>query len=408
MVSLILMMVVCLSACGRTGSSAANSSPTASLPPVQLGPTSTPPPTQTQLEPAFPTPTLLPIAPVSKSDHSYGDPDAPVTLVVYSDFQCPYCANFYQAWKQIQPLHPEELRLIFRHFPLIPIHDKADLAGAAAEIAGRENRFWEMHDELFERRDEWTELSRDAFVEWVSYVAGSLELDSERFKADLASDEYQSAMLDAYQDANEAGIPGTPFIFLNGEWYRLNPNVMNLEASIRLEILRTKQYAEPPLVEFNEGELYFAHLELDQGEIVLQLYPEHAPATVASFIYLAEQGWFDENGFYSVQPGISVEAGDPSGTGLGGPGYLLLDEVSDTLNFDEIGMLAMSSSGPNTNGSRFFINLAPLPHLNGSRTIFGRILEGWNLLTTLQERDPFQDLFDPYELTIQSVRIEKR
>jgi cyclophilin family peptidyl-prolyl cis-trans isomerase/predicted DsbA family dithiol-disulfide isomerase len=401
-------MAVCLSACGRTDSTTVHVSPTASLPIVQLGPTSTPPPSQIPTEPAFPTPTLLPIPPISDSDHSYGDPNAPVTLVVYGDFQCPYCANFYHAWKQIQPLHPRDLRLIFRHFPLIPIHDKADLAGSAAEIAGRENRFWEMHDALFERRDEWAKLSRDAFIEWVSNVAGSLELDSERFKIDLTSGEYQSMMLAAYQGGNEAGIPGTPFIFFNGEWYRLSPNATNLEASIRLEILSNMQYSQPPLVEFHEGELVFAHLELDQGEIVIQLFPEHAPATVASFIFLAEQGWFEGSGFYSVEPGISVEAGDPSGTGLGGPGYLLLDEVSDTLSFDEIGMLAMSSSGPNTNGSRFFINLTPLPHLNGSRTIFGRVLEGLNLLKTLRERDPYQDLFQPYELTIQSVSIDKR
>jgi cyclophilin family peptidyl-prolyl cis-trans isomerase len=93
---------------------------------------------------------------------------------------------------------------------------------------------------------------------------------------------------------------------------------------------------------------------------------------------------------------------------LGGPGYLLFDELSETLTFDEIGMLAMSSSGPNTNGSRFFINLVPLPNLNGARTIFGRVIRGLDLLSGLNNRDALQDLFEPYELVIDSIRIEKR
>ncbi|TFH33160.1 MAG: peptidylprolyl isomerase, partial [Anaerolineales bacterium] len=153
---------------------------------------------------------------------------------------------------------------------------------------------------------------------------------------------------------------------------------------------------------------YFAHLYLDQGEILIQLYPEQAPATVASFMFLAEQGWYDRIGFHTVQAGTLVESGDPSGTGLGGPGYLLFDELSDTLNFNEIGMLAMSSSGPDTNGSRFFINLVPLPHLNGSRTIFGRVLKGLDLLMQLDERDPYLDLFEPYMLVIDTIAIERR
>lgn len=383
-------------------------SPTVSPAPALLGPTSTPAISATSESPAFPTATLQPIPAISDSDHSIGEPKAAITLLVYSDFQCPYCAQFYQAWKQIQELHPVDVRLVFRHFPLLPIHDKADLAGTAAEISGQQGRFWEMHDILFERHQEWVDLDREEFAAWLKNVASNLGMDPELFLIELASGDYQVAMDTAYQAGIEAGIPGTPFIFMNGVWYRLNPTATNLEASIRLELLKSKQYVEPPQVEFIAGTLYFAHFEFDQGEIVVQLFPEQAPAALASFISLAEQGWYDGIGFHSVQPGLLVESGDPTGTGLGGPGYLLLDEISDTLSFDEIGMLAISSSGPNTNGSRFFINLAPLPQLNGSRTIVGRVLSGLEILSDLNGRDSLDDLFEPYELVIQAIRIETR
>lgn len=397
-----------LSGCSGVNRDTETVSPTASYAPVRLGPTSTPATTPTPIALAFPTATLLPIPAIDNSDHSLGNPGAQITLLVYSDFQCPYCAQFYQAWKQAQALHPEDVKLVFRHFPLLPIHDKADLAGAAAEISAQENLFWEMHDILFERHQEWVNLDREGFAGWLMAVASELELDPEFFLKELSAGKYQAAMDAAYRAGVDAGIPGTPFIFLNGVWYRLNPTAINLEASIRLELLKTKQYLEPPQMEFKESTLYFAHLELDQGEIIIQLFPEQAPATIASYIFLAEQGWYDGIGFHTVQTDSMVESGDPTGTGLGGPGYLLLDEIGDTLNFDEIGMLAMSSSGPNTNGSRFFINLVPLPYLNGSRTIVGRVISGLELLTGLNERDPLEDLFEPYELVIRSIRIERR
>lgn len=404
----LLLLSTFLTTCSKSDGFLATLPPTPTQKAVELGPTSTTLPTlPTESAPA-PTPTLRPLPPISESDHSFGVPDAEITLLVYSDFQCPYCAAFYQSWSQIEERHPGMLRLVFRHFPLLPLHDKADIAGAAAEVASKSAKFWEMHDALFEDQTEWAELDREAFIEWIKQTAATIDLDPELFIEDLASGDELEAMNQAYQDGVRAGIPGTPFIFLNGEWYRLNPTAINLEASIQLELLRQHQYAEPPQIDLGHGNLLFAHLELDQGEIVIQLFPEITPATVASFIFLAEDGWFDNIGFHRVQSGRLVESGDPTGTGLGGPGYLLLDEVSATLDFDEAGMVAMSSAGPNTNGSRFFINLAPMPHLNGARTIFGRVIEGLELMGTLDDRDPYQDLFKPYDLIIHTIRIETR
>lgn len=405
---LFILLLACLSACSGTVATAETSISLPTPTQVRLGPTSTLLPTATSEPIAIATPTLLPIPPVNENDHTRGHPEALITFLVYSDFQCPYCADFHQAWSSVQTLHPEDVRLVYRHFPLLSVHDKATLASAFAEIAGQQEKFWEMHDILFERREEWINLTPDGFKEWAVSIALELGIDPEPFNDESNVEMLQARMETAFEQGLEAGIPGTPFIFFNGLWYRLNPTTVNLEASIRLELLIQDQYSEPPQGEFVEGTLYFARLQLDRGEVVIQLFPNQAPATVASFLFLAEQGWFDGVGFHAVESGRIIESGDPTGTGLGGPGYLLLDELSDTLSFDEVGMLAMSSSGPNTNGSRFMINLVPLPHLNGSRTIFGQVVSGLEHLTALDNRDPLQDLFKPFQNQIKTITIEER
>ena len=153
---------------------------------------------------------------------------------------------------------------------------------------------------------------------------------------------------------------------------------------------------------------YIARIELEIGEVIVQLYPDHAPLAVNNFFFLAQEGWFDGNPFHRIVPDTYVESGDPTGTGLGGPGYFFADEYTEALTFDEPGMVALSSSGPNTNGSQFFITLAPLPELNNSRTIFGRLIDGLDLLKNLSARQPLNNFLDPPEIVIISVTIEVR
>lgn len=309
---------------------------------------------------------------------------------------------------QLEEWHPEDIRTVFRHFPLISIHDKASLAGQAAEAAGAQGSFWAMHDLLFDQYNEWAELSPEEFIEWLVFAAEELELDVQRFQNDIEGGKYALDMEEAFYQSIASGIPGTPFLFLNGSLYQVEPSLTNLEAYIRLERLKDAQYDRYPPMILEEDVDYVAHIETEIGEIVIQLYPDHAPLAVNSFIYLAQEGWFDGNPFHRVVPDNYVESGDPTGTGLGGPGYYFADEISEALTFNEPGMVAMSSSGPNTNGSQFFITLAPFPELNNSRTIFGRVIDGLDLLKRLDTRQPLEDFLDPSKVLIVSVTIEVR
>jgi peptidyl-prolyl cis-trans isomerase A (cyclophilin A) len=119
-----------------------------------------------------------------------------------------------------------------------------------------------------------------------------------------------------------------------------------------------------------------ATIETGKGTIVIELYNDQAPKTVANFIKLANQGFYNGIIFHRVIPGFMVQTGDPTGTGRGGPGYTFADEFSPTLRHEGPGVLSMANAGPNTNGSQFFITLAATPWLDGKHAIFGRVVEG--------------------------------
>jgi cyclophilin family peptidyl-prolyl cis-trans isomerase len=306
---------------------------------------------------------------------------------------------------QLETLHPENLRVVYRHFPLVSIHDKASLAGQAAEAAGSQGAFWEMHDLLFEKFDEWVRLSPKEFQTWLVNGAEDLGLDVEQFQYDLENETYASAMEQAYQTALSSGLTGTPMVFLNNQLLRINPELRFFEAAIRLTLLEDRQESEPPAMTIDLEKEYLATLHFDIGNVEVLLSPLSAPQAVNNFLYLVEEGWFDNNPVQRVIPDVLVEMGDPSGTGFGTPGYHLEMEFDPALAFDEPGIVAMTSSGPNTNSGQFFITLAPIPELDGARTIIGRVVKGLELLENLKARDPLEDLLDTPEAVLESISI---
>ena len=119
-----------------------------------------------------------------------------------------------------------------------------------------------------------------------------------------------------------------------------------------------------------------AVIETTKGRIVLELYQDKAPNTVANFVKLAKQGFYNGIIFHRVIPGFMIQTGDPTGTGRGGPGYTFKDEFGPGLSHTSDGIVSMANAGPNTNGSQFFITLAATPWLDGKHAIFGRVVEG--------------------------------
>ena len=152
-----------------------------------------------------------------------------------------------------------------------------------------------------------------------------------------------------------------------------------------------KQYNEAPPMKIDQTKQYFATFKMaNGGEFVVELYPDKAPITVNSFVFLACKNFFDGVTFHRVLEGFMAQGGDPTGTGMGGPGYEFVNENSD-LTFDKAGVVAMANAGPNTNGSQFFITFGPTEQLNGGYTIFGQVVEGMEVVNAITRRDPQQN-----------------
>lgn len=132
---------------------------------------------------------------------------------------------------------------------------------------------------------------------------------------------------------------------------------------------------------------YRVRMETNRGVVGIHLYPEHAPKTVNNFIFLAQEGFYDGVAFHRVIDGFVVQGGDPTGTGRGGPGYRFADETEGNPLQHDAHVLSMANAGPNTNGSQFFITLGPQPHLDGKHTVFGKVVEGHEVVDSIRKGD---------------------
>jgi cyclophilin family peptidyl-prolyl cis-trans isomerase len=330
-----------------------------------------------------------------------------VTIVIYNDFQCTNC-NYLPMSQRLLEEHAGDVRFVYRYYPYTAFFDKGELAAQAAEAASRQDKFWEMHDLLFEQQAEWVDLSPDSFEGWVTARATELELDQSRFTADFNSTETIKRVQADAEEGARIGIPNLPFFLLNGQIYRGPSDYEAFNQVINLIKLGERQFATCPAMDIDPDKQYIARLETEKGEIVLQLYPDKAPMAVNSFVFLARQGWYDGITFHRVLPGFVAQAGDPSATGQGNPGYLFDNEVDPTLKFNQAGILAMANSGPDTNGSQFFITYAPAPSLDGGYTIFGKVLSGMEVLEGLTPRDPQPGVHLPPGDQLIKVIIEEK
>jgi peptidyl-prolyl cis-trans isomerase B (cyclophilin B) len=148
-----------------------------------------------------------------------------------------------------------------------------------------------------------------------------------------------------------------------------------------------KQYDAPPAMQIDPSKDYRVVIETDKGTITLDLYPQNAPKTVNNFVSLARDGFYDGLTFHRVISNFMIQGGDPEGSGRGGPGYKFEDETRGNPLRHERGVISMANAGPNTNGSQFFITHDPQPHLDGRHTVFGRVVEGQEIVDSIRQGD---------------------
>ncbi|MDB5290625.1 MAG: bdbD [Phycisphaerales bacterium] len=170
--------------------------------------------------------------PVSEDrDHILGPPNAPVTLVEYGDFECPYCGQAYWVLKQLEEEMRDQVRQVFRHFPLTQIHPHAERAAEASEAAAAQGRFWEMHDMLYENQDALDDYD-------LMRYAQALGLDTRRFRAELLRGLYAPRVREDFLSGIRSGVNGTPTFFINGRRHDGPWDFDSLMAAIEPELAR--------------------------------------------------------------------------------------------------------------------------------------------------------------------------
>jgi protein-disulfide isomerase len=163
--------------------------------------------------------------PINEKDHVLGAPTAPVTLVEYGDYECPDCLNTQPIIAELRKRHGDRLRFVFRHFPRNSVHPHASAAASAAEAAGEQDKFWEMHETLFKHQKEFGDID-------LSHLALRLGLEIYKFEASLGQDLHRRRIAADYEGGIRSGVKGTPTFFINGIRYRGKIAVEELAAAI--------------------------------------------------------------------------------------------------------------------------------------------------------------------------------
>jgi cyclophilin family peptidyl-prolyl cis-trans isomerase len=166
---------------------------------------------------------------------------------------------------------------------------------------------------------------------------------------------------------------------------------------------KPKQWSKQPDMQIDLKKKYTAVFKTDKGDITCSLYADKVPYTVNNFVFLAREGFYDNTIFHRVIADFMVQGGDPTGTGMGGPGYKFNDEFDRSLRHTGPGVLSMANAGPNTNGSQFFITHVATPWLDNKHAIFGQVVKGLDVLMSIPERDP--RLRNAPAVTLKTVEI---
>jgi len=158
---------------------------------------------------------------ITDADWSKGNLESTIILVEYSDLQCPACKSREPLVEKLIQEFGNHIRFVYRHMPLSSMHKNAQKAAEATEAAGMQDKFWEMHDLLFEKQKDWSDLSNTDFIETLATYAEEIGLDLEQFNSDLESSEVEDAVDEDKEGAIDAGVNSTPTFFLNGS--KINP-----------------------------------------------------------------------------------------------------------------------------------------------------------------------------------------
>ena len=325
-------------------------------------------------------------------DHIIGKVDAPVTLIEYGDLQCPACAAFHTAFTPTLAAVSDTVKLVFRHFPLVSVHNKAGIAALGAEAASVQGKFWEMHDLLYEKQKDWEAKPVTEMTATLKTYAGQLGLDAAKLEQDMSSPAVIARVKRDVDAGTALKLTGTPSLFLDG---RAAPAEAFAQQGVAEQI---KQYAAGRVAQMAglngkpftfakpeavtaKGAKYVLTVKTSKGDIVAELDSALAPVNVNSTVFLAQQNYF---------VGAPVLVNDPqlgavlvgSSTPSGNPGYECDVEKPAAGAMAKSGVVALFTNGEKS-APQFVLTYSPTQELDGRFTVIGNITSGLDVLKTL-------------------------
>ena len=330
---------------------------------------------------------------VQKDDHAQGKANAPLTIVEYGDMQCPACAQLHPALKTIMSQVSDTVQLVFRHFPLTTIHDKAQITSQALEAASLQNKFWEMHDLLYEKQSDWTTTTVTSVVPILNGYAKDLKLDVSQFEKDLTSQAVIDRVARDVKDAESLQLNATPTIYLNGQAAQADAFLQDgVAAQIRAYALQRQQVisgtagaelnvSKPDQVA-ESGSLYQMTIKTTKGDIQVEIDPKLAPVNANSTLFLAQKNYFNNAPVELNDAQIgAVLFGDA--TRPGNPGYSCSIETPADNSFGQAGVVALLSGGL-WNTTELVLTYSPTQQFESQFTVIGRVTGGLEIVKTLQ------------------------
>ena len=255
------------------------------------------------------------------------------------------------------------------------------LATQAVEAAGMQDKLYEMSDQIFAQQAAWSPMDTVAFETWLVTEAETLGMNKEQFETDLKSDVVIAKVLEYQKQAMDAGVSYTPFIMVNGRVWE-GTDLPNMRILIQLLREDKNLFPECPPTVLEPGKKYTATIETEIGNIVLALNTDQVPLSANAFVWLVQQGWYDNTTFFNVMRGDPTQieialAGDRTETGYGTAGFSISPEIVSDLSFTQPGTVGF------VNGNQLFISYSALPKLSGRYTVLGNVIEGMDVAESL-------------------------
>ena len=343
---------------------------------------------------------------ITDADLVIGPADATYTFITYSNFTCSHCANLEPVLVALQELYPQDVRLVFRYVTTGSI---STLSAQAVEAADLQGKFAEMKDAIFAAQATWWEFSDDEFRAWLDERAAEFGMDVDQFNADMENENISNKIIFNRSQVDDLGITGTPTMFVNNRQYSpyQDRSIFTLATMVRVMEISDQLLGSCPTVDTSfDGDLQ-AVISTTQGDIVVDLYEDQAPNTVAYFRYLADNGWYDNNDIF-ISTDEYIVSGDPSDTLYGGPGFVFYNEISEG-SMDEEGLLvSFNRLGTGYNSGLFMLTKGAVTDFSGDISIFGKVIEGMDVLNSFSEHTYSLDSADWVFDTILSITVQEK